>query len=115
MAASCNVWGESGSSKRIDAWAYYTPLASVTWWDQFQYQLSGPGIGDQSNVNIWVMENNNAKWSWHSPDSLDDGILYTTNTSAYTFAGAQEWVQFEAVFDLQFYPDPRCSARTQSI
>jgi hypothetical protein len=110
LTAACEA-----QNQRIDAWAYYTPAGPWTYWDQFQYELTGGLIGDQSNVNIWVMENYTARWSWHSPDSLDDGIRYTTNTTAYTSAAAQEWIRFEAIFDYQFYPDPRCEARTQSL
>lgn len=115
LTAGCTTTQGDGKLRRLSAWAYYTPQGATNHWYQFQYQLSGEDIGDQSNVNIWIHEGGVIRWSYFSPDSLDDGILYTTNTSVTTNAASDEYARFEAIFDRWLAPDPRCTARTQSI
>ena len=115
LPGGCTTTAGDGNERRLEAWAYYTPLSGLDQWTQFDYRLSGKDTGDQSNVNIWVMENNSARWSYHSPDSLDVNVDYTTYASVYTVAAASEWTKFEAIFDRFLASDPRCVGRTPSI
>jgi hypothetical protein len=115
LGAGCTTTVPDGIERRLEAWAYYTPLGGLNQWYQFDYLLSGHETGNQSNVNIWVMENNSTRWTYHSPDSLGVGNVYTTYASVYTVAATSEWVKFEAIFDRWFASDPKCVGRTQYV
>lgn len=103
--------------RRFEGWSYYTPNGSVNEWYEMQYLLSGPDIGDKSNVNFWIHQDDAIAWAYQSPDDRRPWVryVYPLPTPVSTFAHLNEYVRFEAIFDLRWASDPRCAARTQSI
>jgi hypothetical protein len=112
LTAGCTV-----GYRRLTAWAYYWPDGAHHSWLYFEYELSGPEIGHQSNVNLWVKQDGITMWSYYSPDSLGPGVRHGTAPPSvlYTSMQAAEWTEFQAIFDVFWASDPKCPARTQTI
>lgn len=117
---------DEGRGHNLSAWAYYTTDGQYHQWYQFRYLLWGTSTGGESNVNIWVRESfddppngwfTRTLWQYYSPDTLDNGVLYTTTPSApvSTFAVNSEQVDFQAIFDRAIWRDPRCTTSTPAI
>jgi hypothetical protein len=107
--------GCTDSGFRLKATAYYAPTGAWNQWTGFDYQLLG-GTGNKSNVNLWVLSDFSTRYTYFSPDSLQNTTVYT-HTPPYpvlTEPATYEVTQFEAIFDV-FGPDPRCPASTQPI
>src|SRR5574342_751026 len=83
LSASCSDRGHY-----LNSWSYYTPSGASNQWTQFQYQLGGSGTGGESNVNFWVYENSTVRYWNKSPDTLDNGPLYTVTPPWQVFTAA---------------------------
>jgi hypothetical protein len=111
LSAGCNTGGHN-----LSAWAYYAQAGGSNQWYQFDYLIWGQGTDGESNVNIWLYENFALRWSYFSPDDLDQDVHYSTNPSSpvYTNAAVQEWAKFEGIFDVN-WSDPRCTTTTAKV
>ena len=111
LSISCSVKGHN-----FNGWAYYTDAGSAHQWTSFQYELGGATTGGSSNVRLWVHDGPDVPYWNHSPDTLDNGQIYTVTPpwAVYTAMASLEWVLFQAVFDISG-PDPNCGAHTYNI
>ena len=102
--------------RRFEGWAYYVPDGNFHRWYEVQYLLSGPDIGNKSNVNLWVYHGSVVSYQEFSLDDRHPGERYVEPLPpASTYAPANEYMLFEAIFDVGWSGDPRCQSRTMSI
>jgi hypothetical protein len=102
--------------------AYYTS-AGPAWrrWTSFRYRIDGlvTDPGNKSNVNIRVLDGTTVRMDMDSPDNRVPGVWYTVTPelgSVFTqTAGANDSVEFEAIFDQPRRGDPRCFVYTPRI
>ncbi|HWC27329.1 MAG TPA: hypothetical protein VG474_12150 [Solirubrobacteraceae bacterium] len=79
----------------------------------YQYRLSGGQVRDGNNVNIRLLRNLATVYSNNSPDNrVNDNRLYTHRNRTLVSKAAFTITRFQAVFDRNNRPDPRCWATT---
>jgi hypothetical protein len=98
-------------------WAYYVPWTPGTHaWYQYQFRVTGSLLGNQSNVDIRLYENEDVnpspRYTYISPDSVQAATLYQVGPTDPTIlqSSSAERVYFTATFDKPISRDPRCLA-----
>jgi len=102
--------------------AYYTS-AGPAWrkWTSFRYRIDGlvTDPGNKSNVNIRVLDGTTVRMDMDSPDNRVACVWYTVTPELGSVfsqtAGANDSVEFEAIFDQPRRGDPRCFVYTPRI
>jgi hypothetical protein len=108
-----------GTGHHLDGEANYT-VVDDTWhkWHNAAGKVradSGVPLGKKSNIHFNLLENHVSVWGDMTGDDVWPETWHSRNIDRFVARSSAEMVRWEAVFDLPWGSDPRCTAHSVPI